>query len=50
MNNLLKKAIERIKTKINDIYNLITDLDCLTDNHKEFLKMILKRRFEELLK
>ena len=46
------KAIERIKAKINlnDIYKLITDLNCLTNNHKEFLKIIIKRRFEELFK
>lgn len=44
------KAIKRIKERINfnDINKLINDLDCITNNHKDFLKLILKRRFEEL--
>ena len=45
------KAITRIKEKIDlDKINLLIDeLDCISDNHKLFLKNIIKRRYEELL-
>ena len=45
------KAITRIKGKIDlDKINLLIDeLDCISDNHKLFLKNIIKRRYEELL-
>lgn len=46
------KAIKRIKEiiSIDNINKLINDLDCISDNHKIFLNMIIKRRFEELFK
>lgn len=46
------KAIDRLKEKIdlNKINILINDIPCITELHKEFLKKIISRRFEELLK
>ena len=43
-------AIARIKDRIDlsMIYNLIDSLDCITDNHKNFLKTIIEKRFKEL--
>ena len=45
------KAINRIKERVDlDIINsLINDLDNISNNHKQFLKEIIKRRYEELL-
>jgi len=44
------KAITRIKEKIDleKINSLIDELDCISDNHKLFLKTIIKRRYEVL--
>ena len=45
------KAINRIKERVDlDIINsLINNLDNISNNHKQFLKEIIKRRYEELL-
>ena len=45
------KAIERIKNKIqlDDINALIDSLDCISINHKLFLKEIIKARIKEIL-
>lgn len=45
------KAIERIKEKMNleAINRLIDDVNCISDLHKEFLKLIIKRRFEIII-
>ena len=44
------KAINRIKYKIDfhKINDLIDELDCISSNHKLFLKLLLKRRYEEI--
>ena len=44
------KAIDRIKERIdlNKIYVLIEDLECISDNHKLFLKQIIKERYNAL--
>ncbi len=44
-------AVLRIKTKIdlNEISKLIDELDFLKENHKNFLKIIIKMRYEALL-
>ena len=46
------EAIKRIKERINldDISILINDLECISDNHKKFLNVIIRTRFEKLLK
>ena len=45
------KAIERIKEKMNleAINRLIDDVNCISDLHKEFLKLIIKKRFEIII-
>ncbi len=42
------KAIERIKEKINlqEINLLIDSIECISQNHKTFLKLILEKRFK----
>ena len=35
---------------LGKIDSVIYELDCISDNHKLFLKTILERRFEELFK
>lgn len=44
------KAIARIKEIIDldKIKNLIDGLDCVSDNHKSFLKIVIQRRFNAL--
>lgn len=46
------KAIDRIKERIDlDRINvLIDDLECISDNHKLFLKQVIKERYNALLK
>lgn len=45
------KAVKRLKEKIDikQIQNLIDSVDILKPHHKEFLKMIIKKRFEIIL-
>ena len=44
------KAIERIKPLVNmdSIYSLINKIECITENHKTFLKIIINERFKAL--
>lgn len=44
------KAIERIRplVNMNSIYSLIDDIECITENHKSFLKLIINERYKVL--
>ena len=44
------KAIERLKPLVNmdSIYSLINKIECITENHKTFLKIIINERFKAL--
>lgn len=44
------KAIERIRPLVNmdSIYSLIDDIECITENHKSFLKLIINERYKVL--
>ena len=44
------KAIERVKQFVNidAICTLIEDIECISDNHKAFLKLIINERYKAL--
>ena len=44
------KAIERVKQFVNidAICTLIEDIECISDNHKTFLKLIINERYKAL--
>ena len=48
INKALKKIYPRIK--LNDIFNLIDEIDIITDTHKEFYKVMIKNRYEKIIK
>lgn len=38
----------KISIDFDAIFRLIDDIECITNSHKEFLKLILKERFNAL--
>ena len=48
INEALRKIYPKIK--MEDIYSLIDDINIISDIHKEFYKIMLKNRYEKILK
>ena len=44
----LSYANSCVSEYLGSIYSLIDDIECITDNHKSFLKLIINERFKAL--